>query len=157
MWGKKKRAKAHALELAYVQRLQEIDETNHSAVTRGLTHENLKRGQTEYLGEVTSGDYSGYLVLVAALGMLTEDPGRNESDLWLSSTDLSAEIREFNMMVLRSTDRQNPLPDNAWDFYYKTMAQLLEASKPMGIRWLPALDAYKFVNEPNSSPDFGND
>ena len=53
MWGKKKRAKAHALELAYVQRLQEIDETNQSAVTRGLTHENLKRGQTEYLGEVT--------------------------------------------------------------------------------------------------------
>lgn len=155
MWGKKKRAKADALELAYVQRLQEIDESNQPAGTQGLTLENLKRGQPDYLGEVTSGEYSGYLVLVNAVGMQSEDPGRNESDLWLSSTDLSVGIVEFNMMILRSSEHQKPLPKDAWDFYYKSLWKLLEVLKPMDIHWLLAIDAYKFVNEPNSSPDFG--
>jgi hypothetical protein len=157
MWGKKKRAKADALEFAYVQRLQEIDESNQPAGTHGLTLENLKSGQTDYLGEVTSGDYSGYLVLVSAMGMLSEDPGRNESDLWLSSNDLSVGIMEFNMMILRSSERQKPLPKDAWDFYYKTLPQLLDILVPMRMRWSSAVDAYKFINEPNSSPDYGID
>jgi hypothetical protein len=154
MWGKKKRERADALELAYVRRLQEIDGSNQPAETRGPRLENLKRGQTEYLGEITRGDCSGYLVLVAAEGMLSEDPGRTESELWLSRRDLSAEIVEFNMMILRSSERQKPLPEGAWDFYFKTLPQLLDAIKPMGIHWFPAIEAYKFVNEPNNSPDF---
>jgi len=108
------------------------------------------------LDETICGDCLGDLVFVAAWGTLTEDPGRNDWDLWLSSTDLSREILEFNLTILRSTDCQKPLPENAWDFHYKTMDQLLETSMSMGIHSLPTLDAYKFVNEPHSSPDFGN-
>lgn len=157
MWAKKKRERADELELAYVRRLQEIDESNQPAGTRGPTIENLKRGQTEYLGEITRSDCSGYLVLVAAMGMLTEDPGRTESQLWLSRRDLSAEIVEFNMMILRSSEGQKSLPDDAWDFYYKTLPQLLDVLEPMRVQWFPAIEAYKFVNEANSSPDFGAD
>lgn len=157
MWGNKKRKKADALELAYVQRLQEIDESNKPAAMHGLTFENLKRGQTDYLGEVTNGDYSGYLILIATEGMPSGDPGRNESDLWLSNTDLSVGIVDYNMMILRSSEHQKPLPKDAWDFYYRTLPQLLDVLEPMRMRWFSAVDAYKFLMEPNSSPDYGND
>ena len=157
MWGNKKRRIADALELAYVQRLQEIDESNQPTGMHGPTLENLKRGQADYLGEVTGGDYSGYLVLVAAMGIPSEDPGRNESDLWLSHTDLSVGIKKFNMMILRSSDHQKPLPEDAWDFYFKTLPQLLDVLGPMRMRWFAAVDAYKFIVEPNSSPDYGYD
>lgn len=91
------------------------------------------------------------------MGMLSEDPGRNESDLWLSSNDLSVGIMEFNMMMLRSSEPQKPLPKDAWDFYYKTLPQLLDILVPMRMRWSSAVDAYQFINEPNSSPDYGID
>lgn len=157
MWWSKKRKMADKLELAYVQRLQEIDESNQSSGMHGVTLGNLRRGQVDYLGEVTSGVYSGYLVLVCAMGMLSEDPGRNESDSWVSSKDLTVGIKEFNLMILRSSNCQKPLPEESQDFYYKTLSELLDVLGPMNLRWFSAVEAYKFIMEPNNSPDFGDD
>lgn len=50
----------------------------------GPTPENLNRGQTEYLDKITRSDRTGNLILVAARGRLSEDPGRTQSQLWLS-------------------------------------------------------------------------
>lgn len=157
MWWSKKRKMADRLELAYVQRLQEIDESNLLSGMHGVMLGNLRRGQVDYLGEVTSGDYSGYLVLVSAMGMPSEDPGRNKSDLWLYSTDLTIGIKEFSMMILRSSESQKPVPEESLEFYYKALSRLLEVLGPMSVRWFSAVEAYKFIMEPNDSPDFGND
>ncbi|MDO2934135.1 hypothetical protein Q2T94_07475 [Paeniglutamicibacter sulfureus] len=154
MWGRKNKEKSVELERAYIRRLQEIEESNQSADMRGPTPENLRRGQAEYLGEVTSGDYSGYLVVVDSMGMLTQDPARTESDLWLSCADLSVGIEEYWVAIIRRNERQKPVPFEEDEFYYRTLPELLDAMAPMHIRWYSATETNHFFSEPNDSPDW---
>ena len=51
MWGKKKRARSNALELAYVQRLQEIDVLSAAHDDLGPSEWNMGLGQSEFWGE----------------------------------------------------------------------------------------------------------
>ena len=83
MWGKKKRARADALELAYVQRLQEIDVLGAAHDDLGPSEWNMGLGQSEFLGRAESGDFPNRYVVVEVEELPTFGQLREKSDDWI--------------------------------------------------------------------------
>lgn len=156
MWGKKKRARADALELAYVQRLQEIDVLSAAHDDLGPSEWNIGLGQSEFLGRTASGDFPNRYIVVDVEDLPTFGQLREKSDAWIhvSKEEMLQEITGFWVVVLRTSEQQPFQPASEVEYSFDSFQALQKFLSPLNISWQGASATERLLNQSGWSPDW---
>ncbi len=156
MWGKKKRARSSALALAYVQRLQGIDELSAAHDDLGPSEWNVALGQSEFLGRTKSGDFPNRCIVVEVEDLPTFGQLREKSDDWihLSKEQMLQQITGFWLVMLRTSDQQPFQPASEMEYRFDSFHALQRFLSPLDISWQGASATERQLNQSGWSPDW---
>ncbi|MGP5581700.1 hypothetical protein ACTXOF_14400 [Glutamicibacter arilaitensis] len=155
MWGKKKkRARTDALELAYVQRLQEIDALSAAHDDIGPSEWNMGLGQSEFLGRTESGDFPSRYIVVEVEDLPSFGQLREKSDDWIhvSKEEMLQQITGFWVVALRTSDHQTFQPASEVKYRFDSFQALQRFLSPLNISWQGASATERQLNQSGWSP-----
>ena len=156
-FSKRNKGKAEARRLeSYRERLKEIDASALGSEHLGPDEWNIRRGQGEFLGRTTSGEFPDDYVVVEVEGLPTQDPAREESDEWLnlSEDEFMQRITGFWVAVLRTSEKQPFRSDEACEFRLDSLQALRRFLDPLHISWVGASDTMRQLEQSGWSPDW---
>lgn len=155
MFFGKRKAAAGRLEL-YRERLKEIDASALGREKLGPDEWNVRRGQAEFLGRTSSGDFPDHFVVVEVQGIPTQDPAREQSDQWLamSENEVMQRITGFWVAVLRTSEQQPFLSSEEDEFTFASLHALQGFLGPLHVSWLGASATFRLLDQSGWSPDW---